>query len=245
MGTRPDSLSSAVTWGDRRRGGSGRRGLAGSAGPAAFISLGLPPPSSPLFSPPPWGLGGDGAGRWQSGGWRGQYGACDKSGCCLDKWGTRSQKSEESEESGLPRQGCQIPVTALPARSSTNAFPWLRSLSFLIQHQVPPYGSSHSASTQGQRKPDFPSFTTIPRWLSYEAPTYLRILGPQRPSPIGEAIIPSWETGFFSEASGLAALHSAPSPRAPPAQVRAPQRKTDSRCWLSFWSHAAEIERGN
>lgn len=90
MGTRPNSLSSAVTWGDKQRGVSGRQGLAGSAGPAAFISLGLRPPSSPLFSPPPWGLGGDGAGRWQSGGWRGQYRACDKPGCCLDKWGTRS-----------------------------------------------------------------------------------------------------------------------------------------------------------
>lgn len=91
MGTRPNSLSGAITWSDRQRGGSKRRGLAGSAGPAAFISLGLRPPSSPLFSPPPWGLEGEGAGRWQSGGWRrGQYGACDKPDCCLDKRGTRS-----------------------------------------------------------------------------------------------------------------------------------------------------------
>lgn len=64
----------AVTWGGGLRKGSGRRGLAGSAVPAAFIMPGLsdPPPRSrsPLL---PRGLGGDGAERWQPGGRRGLY----------------------------------------------------------------------------------------------------------------------------------------------------------------------------
>ena len=62
----------AVTWGGGQSRGSGRRGLAGSAVPAALIKPGLsdPPPlsRSPLLS---WGLGGDRAGRCQPGGRRG------------------------------------------------------------------------------------------------------------------------------------------------------------------------------
>lgn len=86
MGTRPNSLSSAVTWGDKRRGGSGRRGLAGSAGPAAFISLGLRPPSSPLFSPPPGGW--EGTGR-DAGSREGGEGSTEPVTCLAAVWTSR------------------------------------------------------------------------------------------------------------------------------------------------------------
>lgn len=62
-GRAPNSLAvelvvGAVTWGGGQRRGSGRRGLAGSAGPAAFIKTSLPePPSSLPLSPPPSGIG--------------------------------------------------------------------------------------------------------------------------------------------------------------------------------------------
>lgn len=143
IGTLPNSLSVGT---GGRRDHTGQRTMqgiraAGSGGQRGFCSLYKPgasrPPSSLLFSPPPWGLGGDGAGRWQPGGWREQYRACDKSGCCLDKWGDLLLKEQEK----CKRRPAKPQLSnASHLSSSCTLFSkplhLLRSLSFFIQHRI-------------------------------------------------------------------------------------------------------------